>query len=190
MLIIEGPDLVGKTTFCNVLLRKLNALGWPHVYRHFSRLPVAWGERWRENYLDHAATYAVQDRYHLSEPLYAKARCESSVIKDYSSLNTELLRRRTAFTVVVTAVDDLIKERYARLAEREMFSLDKVLDANNAFFDAAVMQVLPSGEVVERLVDHHIHCGPEHDFPTERDADEILRLYLPQLLNYPKARIA
>lgn len=73
MLIVEGPDCVGKTTLCHRLLSALNAQPgtsrWR--YQHFGSLPKDFTTLL--DYSDAMAPYVVSDRFHLSEAIYSVA---------------------------------------------------------------------------------------------------------------------
>lgn len=63
MIIIEGPDGVGKSTLAKALQRQLKT-----SYVHFGPLPDWWKYH---DYLTRAMTHAVYDRYHWSCYAYA-----------------------------------------------------------------------------------------------------------------------
>lgn len=69
MLIIEGADCLGKTTFINALIKRANEmieehdLPFPIFYSHMSRPNCAFD--FFDDYKDMITTFAVQDRFHL-----------------------------------------------------------------------------------------------------------------------------
>src|SRR5690606_11925576 len=71
MLLIEGPDMVGKTHFAHAVVDKLRELGQPAAYMKFgmeSRGRMSWP------YLRHRiCPWTVCDRMHWSESIYAVA---------------------------------------------------------------------------------------------------------------------
>lgn len=129
MLIIEGTDLVGKTTLAQTLTKRLAYSGY--VYSHFTRLPRGFDYCW--DYIARASRRVVQDRFHMSEWAYSQARddpepsplsCEKyRVIDGY-------LRSIGAFTVVILAEESLIR---SRLGREEMYDIDVILKAQNSF---------------------------------------------------------
>lgn len=125
MLILEGTDCVGKTTLAHKLVQVLNKLGSPVVYQHMSRLPDSF-DRYH-GYINLMCTNVVKDRFYLSENAYCYGRMEHPTI---SSEQLRLLdahaRMLGAYTVLVTASLEVIRERYEKLKEREMYSLDLV----------------------------------------------------------------
>lgn len=183
MLILEGADLVGKTTLAKRLEKRLNELGWPHTYSHMSKLPTAWrGPRWCQNYLDAARPYAVQDRFHLSEPLYAAARGERPLVEDYELLDDCLRQQFGAFVVVVSASEELIGQRWHSEVEakgrEEMYKLGQIL-AVNRDFERVAEEKSVGGKRAH--VDYWLKaykCAPNF---LDRELDVLLRAYLGRL---------
>ena len=138
MLIVEGTDLVGKTTLCHRLLEQVRKteLGDGHVYRHFTRLPK--GFRFPQDYLTHAHRRTVQDRFHMSEIAYAFARgqdCSPLCAEKYRVVDG-YLRLLPAVTVVVAAKPEVLEARYQQhvaAGREEMYDILTVLNANQAF---------------------------------------------------------
>ncbi len=119
MLIIEGPDLVGKTTLAQKFIktwnenpRKYGAV--PVIYNHFSALP----ERWHhfKSYLPHVTKYVVQDRFHLSEAAYGPVCRGKQLIESRGqSLLEAYLRLVGSVTVQVTATEEILKKLWILL---------------------------------------------------------------------------
>ena len=164
MLIVEGPDGVGKTTLCRSLLEKLPG----HVYAHFSRLPPDFDYYW--GYLDRASRRVVQDRFHMSEVAYAIARGEQPRIdpETYRLVDARL-RQLGAYTVLVTADQGLIESRWD---PTQMYDLYRTLSAARQF---------------DLIADHHsdwrpdfdchFHCTETTPHVTQVAADRILNEY-------------
>lgn len=135
MIVLEGPDLVGKSSIANALFQNevLQELGY--IIAHFSRLPVGWRWEW---YADRASTRLIQDRFHMSEMMYAKLNGKDPCMtpEQYRIVQETLVDWYDLFTVVITASEDLIAERYTPRAAEEMFSLEQILDVNNAYIEA------------------------------------------------------
>lgn len=163
MLIIEGADLVGKTTLAHKLVKELDG----HVYKHFSRLPESFDYFW--GYVENAVTHSVQDRFHMSEVPYALCRGEEPRVRNYEMLSAYLRCHCCAFTVVLYAEDRLIEERY--VAEREMYDLSQVLSANRWFYD------VDAGKF-----DMRFHYRKDRkQWPDDEDIELILRRYRERL---------
>lgn len=131
MLIVEGPDLAGKTTLCKKTLEYLT----DHVYAHFSRLPKHFD--YYEMYIDRMSRYIVQDRFHMSEIVYARVRNEEPNISHnrYRMLDAQAILHG-GFTVVLFASkpEDTLLTRWR---EGEMYDQDRVLLANRFFSQIA-----------------------------------------------------
>lgn len=136
MLIIEGTDMVGKTTLCKALVKKMNGMGFPHVYRWFSKLPDCWD--YYHDYLPNIAEHVVQDRFHMSEVAYRLARHEMPRLdaETYRLIDAKI-RLVGGFTVVITAPDSFLKGQWEKLAEREMHTLDQIIEVNHFFQENA-----------------------------------------------------
>lgn len=167
MLIVEGTDLVGKTTFCRKLLEHLPA----HIYAHFSRLPPQFDYYW--GYVDRMSRHVVQDRFHMSELAYAWARGEEPHIspEQYRLIDAEL-RRLGAYTVLVV-VDDraLLKDR---MRVGEMYDFDTICKANDRFCG------LWDGEFGNHYIvdiDYTARCSSTKPFPNEDDVTNVLAAY-------------
>lgn len=185
MLIIEGPDCVGKTTLALKLVAQLNELGFPHVYQHMTRLPECWRVDPTTNYERLMNAFVVMDRFHMSEPIYATA-CGRKPMLDpatYSKIDKRL-RAVGAYTFVITSTSQAIAERYE--AKREMFDLAVVQNVNLRYVDAANNG---SWGGYAMNVDQHLKCPV--GFPEVRDVG--LRAYTMRLLKlfpYKGARAA
>ncbi len=172
MLIIEGPDLVGKTTLAHKAIRLLNDANFPHVYHHLSRLPKAWKRDAAMNYRRLATPYVVQDRFHMSDPLYAELRGEPPVLSpsEYHELDG-FLHFMGVYQLTIVADEELIVERYEKHAQREMYRLEDVLRVNKLYINA--LRAERHKEYIIRC-DGSFHCSRRIPFVT----DDWLRLML------------
>lgn len=168
MIIIEGSDLVGKTTLCGALVKRLRREGL--IYSHFTRLPDEFNRYW--GYIERMSSRIVQDRFHMSEPVYAKMR------GDQTKLTHQMYRLIDAKTrllgtvnVVVTAEDDLIKSRWR---EGEMYKIEQVYHANSLFKKCVMNEM--DGYVMD--VDIHIGCTVEKPYPDTLDIERIAALWM------------
>lgn len=140
MLIVEGPDLVGKTTLCNAMLKKWwdnpRTYGsYPIIYAHFSRLPASW--HYLKSYMPYITRYTIMDRFHISELCYGEVtRGKTSLTPGYLRILEAMLALAGSYTVVITAEEAWLKQRYEKLVAEgrdEMFKLDQVLTVNKAY---------------------------------------------------------
>ena len=166
MLIVEGPDGVGKTTLCRKLLESLPT----HIYAHFSRLPAGFDYYW--GYVERASRYIVQDRFHLSEVAYARARGDSSRLdtESYQILDGHL-RLLGAYTILVTATQDLLASRWG---PDQMYSLEKTLAAGRAFDQVheehAINRIVPD-------IDFRVRCTVHRPWVSDEEIAAILEAY-------------
>lgn len=170
MLIVEGSDRVGKSTFVKALTEHpvLRAAGY--ISAHFGRLPNGFDHYW--GYIDRASRYIVQDRFHMSEIVYADARGENPMISvDQYWMLDGVLRQLGVFTVVITAEPVLIEERWT---PTEMYKLGTIQVANKSF--ERIITQRWYGEYRPEF-DYHIHCTRHRPFPDEHDVNRIVELY-------------
>lgn len=199
MLIIEGPDLVGKTTLCKEVVTELNRLGWPHSYRHFGRMPSCWEEDPVRLYRLSMSPYTVQDRFHMSEVVYAivegPSRKPHLGPSSFEMVDRELRNHWEGYSVVVTADPQLLRDRYEELVgngREEDYDIDGVLRANELY-----REICSTGQVnsvgVRCHVDCHIHlAGGDDEWPS---VQRHLRLHaytnrMDRSFSYPRARRA
>ena len=176
MLIIEGPDLVGKTTLCNELLKRLTSEEgartygqWPAIYGHFSRLPAGWN--YFKSYLPYITRYTVMDRFHVSELVYGGVtRGKTHISPGGLRLLEALLTLAGSYTVLVTASDAFIERRFADKKRDEMFKLEQILAVNARY-------KLLADYHPEAVIDLTYEVSEDGAFPAEDDAliDTILR---------------
>lgn len=125
MIIVEGTDLVGKTTLCHKLTQHLG-----YTYQHLSRLPDTW--RYPESYLEMMGPTVIQDRFHDSEYAYVYGRRETKTkltAEAYSAIQHRL-HYYGGIKILVTADEDSIIERYR---QDEMYKIDVILRAQKWF---------------------------------------------------------
>lgn len=164
MLIVEGPDGVGKTTLCKKLLAGLPG----YVYSHFTRLPRGFDYHW--GYADRVSRYIVQDRFHLSEIIYSAARGEDTPLTpELYRLVDARLRLAGAYTLLVTADRRVLEPRWGT---GQMYSLERTLAA--ADFFAGLPANYP-GYCLD--IDYHHHCTAGGPYVTDAVVDRVLTEY-------------
>jgi GTPase SAR1 family protein len=170
MIIIEGPDGVGKTTLAKKLLGHLMS----HVYAHFTRLPPGFDYYW--GYVDRMSRYVVQDRFHMSEVAYAEARGDDLRVdpETYRLLDGRL-RLLGAYTVLVTATEDLVRERWD---PTQMYDVERTLSACRVFNRIASdnrHDIKYRGYLFD--VDHVVRCHEGSPYATDDDVDRVIGEY-------------
>ncbi len=167
MLIIEGADLVGKTTLAQNMLKHAPLRDRGYVYKHFTRLPDGFHRFW--GYVDNAVQRCVQDRFHMSEVAYAWARGDKKtyLTPELYRLVEAHLALLGAFTVVVTADSNVIKSRWR---EGEMYDQELVLRVNEWYVDKIERRVVP--------FDAHFHATEKHPFLDAVTERKIIDAYI------------
>lgn len=164
MIIVEGTDLTGKTTFCKKLVKYLNAKEMPYTYQHLSRLPDSWDYYW--GYVDRFSYHTVQDRYHDSEIAYSHARGDNTPLDEVTyRLIDSWLKHKGVMTVLIETRLPLLDERFKEQGDK-MYDFAVIASArtwfstNRAKFDVV------------------IDCNDLHKFPTKQDVDLVYRKYM------------
>jgi len=160
MLIVEGADLVGKTTFANRLLEQTWVQRCGHVYSHLGKLPSGFSA---SQYLSIASTWLVQDRFHLSELACRMVDVEPvRLCPETYRLVDAGLRMLGAFTVVITATSELIAQRFAARGDA-MYNLQQIQSQNDAFLSLATRSAKSPWSEYAPDVDLHIHVDDDTD---------------------------
>ena len=170
MLIIEGTDMLGKTTLCQELVKRINAkIGGSYTYEHFSKLPECWDYWW--DYLPHVRRRVVMDRFHMSEVAYRRARGEPEQLdsETYRLLDAKL-RLVGAYTVVVIATERWLRTKIG--SRPEMHTGEQILAANAEFTELATIGGVDADFVIE--------VDDDSQYPTNQssDVDVIVNEYL------------
>lgn len=128
MLIVEGTDGIGKTTFCHKLVKRLQKQG-PWIYSHFTKLPKIWS--FPDSYKPHVRRFIVQDRFHMSEIVYRLARQESRMLSEEAYRQIDAWCGLVGvYTVILTADSATIKRGNH---SKQMHSLTIAQRANDLF---------------------------------------------------------
>jgi len=170
MILIEGPDMVGKTTLAKELAVELDT----HVYQHLSKPPASFHPT--IGYIDLASRYSVRDRFHISQAVYARVTGrDTSFTPEANLLVGAHLRMLGVFTVILTCDDCQLEKRFAKLEDRELYDLETILKANNTFKEIG----RKNGRHMDFNfdVDLHINCSEKNPYPTHNTVDYILNLY-------------
>lgn len=138
MLIVEGPDAVGKTTFLRKCIAELERRGIPLLMQRFGILPSRWD--YPRDYLQWIKPTAASDRFILSEVVYGQqlrggARLDS---EHYHWLEGHM-RLVGAYTVVICATETFMQDRVERLVNEgrwadQAFTPEQVMKVNDAFY--------------------------------------------------------
>lgn len=175
MILIEGPDLTGKTTLAKTIVSRLNELGWPHLYSHLSKPPDCWREDPLRCYRQLLRPHVVQDRMHLSGCAYRYADGGPThlSVSEFGQIDREL-HNYGGHVLLITADEPIIRMRHANHRAREMYDVDVVLKANEWFLKYAQRETAQRGRVAS-----HVHLTLSRPWATVEDAS--LRTYLGRL---------
>ena len=172
MIIIEGSDLVGKTTLAKAIIEhgNRNVPGSRLNYGHLGLLPKGWSI---SDYLRMIRPWVVQDRWMLSEVVYgAVTRGETFLSEEDQLFLLDRAYAVGALHVVVTCDETLLRERYAINARREIFTEAQVVAVNVAFED-----YMRSRFMYARPGWIWVRCDPRSPYPGSQLAAQIAESY-------------
>lgn len=156
MIIIEGADCVGKTTFAQLLSKQLGLM-----YLHLGPMPADWDEC---NYMSLASRHAVFDRFHLSEMVYSRVLDRKTCIVNHRLLHSALMCRFGIFVVTIIAEPELIQQRF--VDTEQMYELSQTLQCNDSFKNH-----------MHPFTDLYIRTSVTAPFPTTAHANEVTHLW-------------
>ena len=153
IVILDGPDGVGKSTLARRLQREKVA----RRIKHLSRLPPEWTIYDYEKILKSGSL--ILDRFHYSEPIYCAATGRRPCWgPDDVEIINRWLRQYETFTIIITAESNrLLKKRCGK--REEMYSLDTIYNVNDLFtrmVDSGKVNVPGMGEYENLHFDFHI----------------------------------
>jgi thymidylate kinase len=163
MIVVEGADRVGKTTFCKALIKRAWKAGIPCVYQSFGVLPPTWD--YPSSYFEFITKYGVMDRFIMSEIAYGRV-CRDGPMLGWSEyqLVQAIMTSKASLTVLLTTEDEVLSETYDRVGD-DLFRKDQVLRVNRAFCEIANED--PSWKKYRAVVDVRHHRTREEQWPAE-----------------------
>lgn len=166
MLVVEGPDHVGKTTFCKKVVERLEAL-FPVYYAHMGRPPMSFN--FGSDYYTRISEYAAQDRFHLGGFVYHSrlSIAQMRLISSYCRAEGGLV---VAITVPPETIEEW-KETIVRSGRAHDFKLGSILTHNEVFS----MLAEQTG-----IVDFKIELKNEHgrlEFPNDSLVSYVASLW-------------
>lgn len=132
MLIIAGADYVGKTTLAQACVKRLNDMGYPHMYQHLTRPPECFD--YFMGYLEKASKHSVWDRFHIDNLAYrACDKHPTQMTPTGYRLIDAHLKLMCSFVVVLVGTENVIKQRAEKRGADEMYDLKHILQVNDEF---------------------------------------------------------
>ncbi len=128
MLVIEGPDLVGKTTLAKALIESIEMRSRVRPeYQHFGRLPENWD--YCRDYVKKVRQWCVTDRWWESEIAYGEAiRGHACISPRQEKIVEGATRAAGGLTILVMPAglhnyEQLLEEQWTT---REMFNQEQL----------------------------------------------------------------
>ena len=130
MLVIEGPDHVGKTTSAMVAAR---SSGW--AYRHLSKPHAEW-DYWHD-YLNMVQPSIIQDRFHLGAVVYGLVcglhEVGAHTMESLFDLHRILTKRGVVTCIMYAEEDSWLRDHLQRKMKEEMYDSEVIVEANRVF---------------------------------------------------------
>lgn len=177
MIVIEGPDGVGKTTFANKLLEYSARNGEPMTYHHMTR-PSPGFDYFNDYVLMGIGGNIVRDRFHLGAVVYGQMLGLHSYQEDPTLLRAliRFVRMRRCVTVVITADDhwlrDSLEKEIKEKKREQMYNVNTIIQANKCFRAIASVSTTSS----DPMCDYHIPIG-EGVFPTAGAVADVFHVW-------------
>lgn len=170
MIILEGPDLVGKTTLAHAICHADQR----NKYEHLSRHGADW--HYLYSYLPLIRANNVFDRFHISEPVYSEVRGEKTPLESgWAIAITREAIKVGCLTVIMTATPELIERRYIENIKNgrfEMYTLAQILQANELF------RLVALGSSIQGCQFHcDIHLHVEADIDVKQQAVQFCHIH-------------
>ncbi|RJR13370.1 hypothetical protein C4588_01010 [Candidatus Parcubacteria bacterium] len=129
MLVIEGADKLGKTTLAHSICKRLREMNFVPRYAHMSRPPDDFD--FLRDYLGMVDLFTIQDRFYFGEWAYGTNRVGIGTQR-FQALQWYTLVHG-GLVILALADDDFLIHMWNTDQREEMFSCNKVLEANKRF---------------------------------------------------------
>lgn len=178
MLILEGSDCLGKTTFAKLLLDEANSRNmYPTFYSHMSRPNSVFD--FFLDYKDMITTFAIQDRFHLGGIVWhdAISQAKLEIIEGW-------LRSVGSMIIVFYTKDHRWFEEKIKNDKREnLLDIDTMLKANKRYVDLVLKY-----DVLHPIIDTTFNIKSYDDscpqYPNRNDAKQIIDKWFERLGAY------
>jgi hypothetical protein len=163
MLILEGSDCLGKTTFANLLVKTAaQDERYPIYYAHMTF-------DFCYHYKERITKLAVQDRFHIGGIIWHHNMITQNTLEIIEGWLAETLSQ----VVIFHATDlDWYFEKLKTDKRGNLLSIEAMMNANNNYYRIAV-----GGHQLEVKTDYCFNIkemGKDPTYPGEKEAREIL----------------
>ncbi len=184
MLIIEGSDCLGKTTFANLLVseaaKRVHPISevprFPIFYSHMSRPNKAFD--FFDHYTDMMSKFAVQDRFHIGGIVWHDAIKQPAL-----DIIEGRLRALGSMTIIFYASDlEWYENRIKNDDRGNMLPTDSMISANKWFVDLAKQDLLNGAKPMwDYAYDIKFEFNHDARFPDAEYANHILDKWFERL---------
>lgn len=135
MIVLEGPDLAGKSTLAEALFKRMvDSRRYCSMVRHFTKVPAHFDKYW--GYASCVQRDVILDRFHMSHVVY---RHVEGAGHNLTPLRYELvdadITRVGGIVVVLAPPLDVLRSRHTD--RPEMYNLDHILKVGQEFIKLA-----------------------------------------------------
>ena len=165
MLIIDGPDNVGKTTLAKKIVDVANkkSNGPRFTSRHLTRPPEDWDYFKGYKKLAESGMYTVQDRFHLGTIAYDE-------VTRYNKYQLRIIESwiYSSGSLVVLLLPQSYRNYEARLRSKE-YSKDEMFDVDRMLRAATIFEEISNGDFSGQ---HEFGINPVVDYCYDINFDE------------------
>jgi hypothetical protein len=167
MLILEGSDCLGKTTFANLLVKMAaEDARYPIYYAHMTRPNKAFN--FCSHYKERITKFAVQDRFHIGGIVWHNAISNDAL----EIIERDLFQTLSQVIVFYTTDRKWFLEKLQSDKRGNLLSIETMLNANNNYY-----RIAKGGHPLNVKVDFSFNIKSsdgEPTYPGEKEAREIL----------------
>lgn len=175
MIVIEGPDLAGKTTLADALYQRITREERTRhpCQRRFTRVEKHFDQYW--GYRECCQRDVIVDRFHMSHVVYRAIGGETHTLDPITYSMVDAAITSVGGIVVLIAPDpSVIAERYDLLQRHEMFDRTYILRVAALYTTIAMGCPIDTGTGVYRP---KVDVAFRHGQPTMEMVDHVMGLW-------------